>query len=146
MILIPFGKYKGKTLEWIYFNDKSYFKWLKNISKDYIQEAIAEFTLRLKDIVKAKQEESIKEAKAIINSYIAKGKHVRGVNVHSVGFEFRLGNLSLEDILNRNFTLRYYRNGKPQSVDLTKEQYQELYYILDKEWKKHEVWEARGLY
>ena len=146
MILIPFGKYKGKTLKWIYFNDKSYFKWLKNISKDCIQEAIAEFTLRLKDIVKAKQEESIKEAKAIINSYIAKGKYVRGVSVHSVGFEFRLGDLSLEDMLNRNFTLRYYRNGKPQSVDLTKEQYQELYYILDKEWKKHEIWEARGLY
>lgn len=146
MILIPFGKYKGKTLEWIYFNDKSYFKWLKNISKDYIQEVIAEFTLRLKDIVKAKQEESIKEAKAIINSYIAKGKYVRGVNVHSVGLEFKLGDLSLEDILNRNFTLRYYRNGKPQSVDLTKEQYQELYYILDKEWKKHEIWEERGLY
>ena len=145
MILIPFGKYKGKSLEWIYFNDKSYFKWLENISKGYIQEAIAEFILRSKDIVKAKQEESIKEAKAIINSYIAKGKYVRGVNVHSVGFEFRLGDLSLEDILNRNFTLRYYRNGKPQSVDLTKEQYQELYCILDKEWKKHEIWEARGL-
>lgn len=147
MILMPFGKYKGKPLEWIYFNDKSYFEWLENIPKDYIQEAIAEFRLCLKDIVKAKQEEGIKEAKAIIDSYITKGKNVRAVNVHSVGFEFRLGDLSLEDILNRDFTLRYYRNGKLQSIDLTKEQYQELYYILDKEWKKHnEIWEERGLY
>lgn len=147
MILMPFGKYKGKPLEWIYFNDKSYFEWLENIPKDYIQEAIAEFRLRLKDIVKDKQEEGIKEAKAIIDSYIAKGKNVRAVNVHNVGFEFRLGDLSLEDILNRDFTLRYYRNGNLQSIDLTKEQYQELYYILDKEWKKHdEVWEKRGLY
>lgn len=147
MILMPFGKYKGKPLEWIYFNDKNYFKWLENISKDYIQEAIAEFRLRLNDIIRAKQDEDIKEAKTIIDSYIAKGKIVRGVNVHSVGFEFRLGDLSLEDILNRDFTLRYYRNSKLQSIDLTKEQYKELYYILDKEWKKHnEMWERRGLY
>lgn len=112
-----------------------------------MQEAIAEFRLHLEDTIREKQEQGIRDAKKIIDIFLKEHKQVRAVNVHGVGFEFRLGNLSIEDILNRDFTLRYYKNNKLQSVDITREQYRELYLILREEWRKYtELWEERGLY
>lgn len=146
---IPFGKYKGKSIDWVYDNDKKYFKWLESIPlKDKFAEQFADYHLRLKEIQSKKEASAVQIAKELIKNYVSNKKRVRAVNVHSVGFEFRLGDLSLEDILNRDFTLWYtLPNGTHTHISLSKGNYDILYRILDKYWKETgEVWEDRGLY
>lgn len=145
---IPFGRYKGKSIDWVYNNDKNYFQWLESIPlKDKFAEQFADYHLHLKEIQANKEVLAVQVAKDLIERYVNNKKRVRAVNVHSVGFEFRLGDLSLEDILNRDFTLWYVLDGKRTHISLSKDNYDMLYRILDKHWKEAgEVWEERGLY
>lgn len=81
---------------------------------------------------------------------------IYGVCVHGVGFEYRLyaksnlnvSYLSLEDIMDRNFTLYVDDySAKDYKITLTNEQHKELEYSIDKYWKlSGKRFEDRGLY
>lgn len=145
---IPFGKYKDKSIEWVYKNDRDYFKWLEGIP---LKEPFAsEFTyFHLKLAERAKENENIHTNKALflIDKFIEDNKPIYGVNVHSVGFEFRFNGISLENIMDKQYTLHYNDDGKYININLNKENYQILYDEMEKYWvKKGKPWQDRGLY
>lgn len=82
---------------------------------------------------------------------------IYGVNVHSVGFEFRLYSkddrpklsyISLEDILSRHYSLYMWdKDMNTFEFKLTESQHEMLYRIIDKYWKQTgERFQDRGLY
>lgn len=92
-------------------------------------------------------------------SYIKKFNNkfdIYGVNVHGVGFEYRLyansnlkvSYLSLEDIMDNRFSLYVDDiNDKHYSFTLTESQYRKLDSVINVYWKKTgKRFEDRGLY
>lgn len=145
---IPFGKYKNKSIEWIYKNDKDYFKWLESIPlKEPFASEFAQFHLDLVIEIENMENAHVNKVLFKIDEYIKNKEPIYYVNVHSVGIEFRFKDISLEDILGKTFTLWYSDKGKHISVNLTKENYNILYNILNNYWQRTgKQTQDRGLY
>lgn len=125
--IIPFGKYKGKTLKYIKENDKHYYWWLLKQDCQF-----------LKDV----ETKRVNEALNKIEKLIKEGRKVRFVNVHCVGEEYRLGgiyDISLEEIVGNQYLLN--------SETISKDNYDKLHKILTEYWiKQGKIVEDRGLY
>lgn len=98
-----------------------------------------------------KYESNADIALKIIAEEINKGKIVYKVNVHSVGIEYRIYPLSLENIMGQHFTFRYYKevNGRTRlhELKLSKKEYEIVEEVVEGYWVKHgERWQDRGLY
>lgn len=137
---VPFGKYKGKSIEYIYNNDLSYFKWLVDIArKDPLLTEIAEFYLHLKENENKLVYNTIEK----IEEYINNNERVFSINIHNVGQEYRIKDISLEEVVGNNYTL--WISGK--SYTLHKENFEVLQTILEKYWTQTgRCTKDRGLY
>lgn len=137
---VPFGKYKGKSIEYIYNNDLSYFKWLVDIArKDPLLTEIAEFYLHLKENENKLVYNTIEK----IEEYINNNERVFSINIHNVGQEYRIKDISLEEVVGNNYTL--WISGK--SYILHKENFEVLQTILEKYWAQTgRCTKDRGLY
>lgn len=137
---IPFGKYKGRSLEYVYDNDYKYFEWLKNTAtREPLVSEIAKF---LCDLQK-RENKIIQDAIAKIQKYINDGEKVFGVNVHNVGWEYRVKDISLEEVVGEQFTLRILKN----TYTLHKDNFENLRDLLYNYWiKTGKNMKDRGLY
>lgn len=137
---IPFGKYKGKSIEYVYNNDLSYFKWLVDVArKDPLVTEIAEFYLHLKE----NENKLVYNTIDKIEEYISNGERVFSVNIHNVGQEYRIKDISLEEIVGNQYTLWISR----KSYTLHKENFDVLQTILEKYWiQTGRCTKDRGLY
>ena len=145
---IPFGKYKGKSIQWVYDNDRSYYKWLEGIQlKEPFATKFADFHNSLLQKEREIENGHVYNVLGLIEEFIKDNDEIYGVNVHSVGFEFRFNGISLEEIMNERFSLRYYDNNGVVNVELSKENYDVLYEVMYKYWtEKGKPWQDRGLY
>ena len=145
---IPFGKYKGKSIQWVYDNDKSYYKWLEGIQlKEPFATKFADFHNSLLQKEREIENGHVYNVLGLIEEFIKDNDDIYGVNVHSVGFEFRFNGISLENILSKHYNLRYYDNNGVVNVELSKENYDVLYEVMYKYWtEKGKPWQDRGLY
>ena len=137
---VPFGKYKGKSLEYVYNNDLQYFKWLESVAvKEPLASRIANFRLHLQEV----ENKLIYDTLCKIDKYIDQRKMVYQVNVHNVGEEYRLEDISIEEIVGNHYTLRI----KRKSYVLRKDNYEVLKEVLYSYWiKTGENTKDRGLY
>lgn len=74
-----------------------------------------------------------------IKEYVNNGEIVYGISIHAVGFELRLKDISLEDIMGNQFFL----NGKKISKEFYNKIYNILYPIYEKQGSQNK---DRGLY
>ena len=137
---VPFGKYKGKSLEYVYNNDLQYFKWLESVAvKEPLVSRIANFRLHLQEV----ENKLIYDTLCKIDKYIDQRKIVYQVNVHNVGEEYRLEDISIEEIVGNHYTLRI----KRKSYLLGKDSYEVLKEVLYSYWvKTGKNTKDRGLY
>lgn len=137
---VPFGKYKGKSLEYVYNNDLQYFKWLESVAvKEPLVSRIANFRLHLQEV----ENKLIYDTLCKIDKYIDQRKIVYQVNVHNVGEEYRLEDISIEEIVGNHYTLRI----KRKSYLLRKDSYEVLKEVLYSYWvKTGKNTKDRGLY
>lgn len=137
---IPFGKYKGKSIEYVYDNDYKYFEWLKSIAtRDPLVSEIAEFLCGLQE----KENKLVQRTINKIKKYIGDKEKVFGVNVHNVGWEYRIKDISLEEITGGYFTL--YISKKRYT--LHKDNFEVLKEYLHRYWiETGENMKSRGLY
>lgn len=78
-----------------------------------------------------------------VSSLISSGEKVYYVNVHAVGYEYRIGNCSLEAVCAQ--WRSWYEAGK--RTDLTEDQYQQVRKVLAEQWVKDgELSKDRGVY
>lgn len=137
---VPFGKYKGKSLEYVYNNDLQYFKWLESVVvKEPLVSRIANFRLHLQEV----ENKLVYDTLCKIDKYIDQRKIVYQVNVHNVGEEYRLEDISIEEIVGNHYTLRI----KRKSYVLRKDNYEVLKEVLYSYWIKiGKNTKDRGLY
>lgn len=137
---VPFGKYKGKSLEHVYNNDLQYFKWLESVAvKEPLMSRIANFRMHLQEV----ENKLIYDTLGKIEKYIEQKKTVYQVNVHNVGVEYRLEDINIEEIVGNQYTLRI----KRKSYTLRKDNYEVLKEVLHNYWSKTgKHTQNRGLY
>ena len=137
---VPFGKYKGKSLEYVYDNDLQYFKWLESVAvKEPLVSRIANFRMHLQEV----ENKLIYDTLCKIDKYIDHRKIVYQVNVHNVGIEYRLEDINIEEIVGNHYTLRI----KHKSYTLRKDNYEVLKEVLYNYWlKTGKHTKDRGLY
>ena len=137
---VPFGKYKGKSLEHVYNNDLQYFKWLESVAvKEPLMSRIANFRIHLQEV----ENKLIYDTLGKIEKYIEQKKTVYQVNVHNVGIEYRLEDINIEEIVGNQYTLRI----KRKSYTLRKDNYEVLKEVLHNYWSKTgKHTQDRGLY
>lgn len=138
--IMPFGKYKGLEISYIKENDKKYFNWmLKTDFKEPFKTALLDFFEYEKELENQMVDKVIEK----IHHLTKEGNIVRYVNVHCVGYEYRLGTYKdgvwIENIMNEHYSL----NGKK----ITKDNFKKLNDILSEYWEKQgKHTEDRGLY
>lgn len=87
----------------------------------------------------------------MIREEIDKGAKVFAVNVHSVGIEYRIYPLSIENIMGKHFTFSYFKevDGKMKlrEIKLTESEYKAIEAVVQEYWKAQgSRWQDRGLY
>lgn len=105
MAIIPFGKYKGKEISYVYENDLKYYYWLNSIElKAGFKEAMEKFKQNLFEQERQWVLELLEKAK----KYRKQRETVFYINIHSVGTQYQIKDINTENILNEAF----YINGK----------------------------------
>ena len=100
MAIIPFGKYKGKTIGYVYNNDIKYYKWLKTIPlKGQLKQNIEDFEQNLAKTERDFVLQLLEKAK----KYREQGELVYYINIHCVGDQYQIKDINTENILNRSF-------------------------------------------
>lgn len=137
---VPFGKYKGKSLEYVYNNDLQYFKWLESVAvKEPLASRIANFRLHLQEVENKLVYNTIEK----IEEYINNKEIVFSINIHNVGQEYRIKDISLEEVVGNQYTL-WVSN---KNYTLHQENFKVLQTILEKYWiKTGKNTKDRGLY
>lgn len=87
----------------------------------------------------------------MIKEEIDKGAKVFAVNVHSVGIEYRIHPLSIENIMGKHFTFHYFKeiDGKMRlrEIKLTESEYKAIEAVVREYWTAQgSKWQDRGLY
>lgn len=138
--IINFGKYKGMTLHDIYLNDCNYFNFLKSTNK----------IPNIKEIENKIIEWYTNEAMDIVDYIIANRIPIYGVNVHSVGFEFRNNYISIEEISGGFRGLKIINPNNifdSTNVRINEDNYRKLYNKLKLYWDSiGQPRQDRGLY
>ena len=132
-MILTFGKYKGKDLDYVLEKDKQYIDWIKK--NNINQEIINELNKRHNDMFiyfKNKIIEHIKNKEVPFKQ-----------NIHSVGEGFIIKDLHIEEIIGNQYWA-YNFNGK---IILSESEYYELKNILEPYWlNSSQKWMSRGLY
>lgn len=141
-VKFPFGKYKGQYIEDIYKNHYDYIQWLKNKGVNgFVYDEIK----RLDDSVEQGRLQKLEVIQNRINDLISDNTKVYAQDIHAVGLAYIIGDVHLEDVMS-SYTV--YSVKEDINIRLTKDEYDKLYTILNKNWHNQpkELWQERWLY
>lgn len=141
-VKFPFGKYKGQYIEDIYKNHYDYIQWLKNKG---VNGFVGEEIKRLDNSVEQERLQKLEVIQSRINDLISDNMKIYAQNIHAVGLAYIIGDVHLEDVMS-SYTV--YSVKEDINIRLTKDEYDKLYTILNKNWHNQpkELWQERGLY
>lgn len=133
-MILTFGKYKGKDLDYVLEKDKQYIDWIKK--NNINQEIINELNKRHNNMFiyfKNKIIEHIKNKEVPFKQ-----------NIHSVGEGFIVKDLHIEEIIGNRYCVYDFKN---KILSLSESEYNELKDILEPYWlNSSQKWMSRGLY
>ena len=133
-MILTFGKYKGKDLDYVLEKDNQYIEWIKK--NNINQEIINELNKRHNDMFiyfKNKIIEHIKNKEVPFKQ-----------NIHSVGEGFIVKDLHIEEIIGNRYCVYDFKN---KILSLSESEYNELKDILEPYWlNSSQKWQNRGLY
>lgn len=141
-VKFPFGKYKGQYIEDIYKNHYDYIQWLKNKGVNgFVYDEIK----RLDDSVEQGRLQKLEVIQNRINDLISDNTKVYAQDIHAVGLAYIIGDVHLEDVMS-SYTV--YSVKEDINIRLTKDEYDKLYTILNKNWHNQpkELWQEGRLY
>lgn len=133
MILI-FGKYKGKDLDYVLEKDKQYIDWIKknNINQEIIDE------------LNKRHNDKLSYFKNKIIEHIDNKEVPFKQNIHNVGEGFIVKDLHIEEVIGNQYCVYDFKH---ETLNLSKDEYNELKDILEPYWlNSSQNWMSRGLY
>lgn len=133
-MILTFGKYKGKDLDYVLEKDKQYIDWVKknNINQEIIDELNKRHNNEL-SYFKNKIIEHIKNKEIPFKQ-----------NIHNVGEGFIIKDLHIEEIIGNRYCVYDFKN---KILSLPESEYNELKDILEPYWlNSSQKWMSIGLY
>ena len=133
-MILTFGKYKGKDLDYALEKDKQYIDWIKknNINQEIIDELNKRHNNEL-SYFKNKIIEHIKNKEIPFKQ-----------NIHNVGEGFIIKDLHIEEIIGNRYCVYDFKN---KILSLSESEYNELKDILEPYWlNSSQKWMSIGLY
>jgi len=115
----PFGKYRGKTVEWVYDND---YKYLSYISRNYNFKKTTSFTELLKEYGKQAVEQEINENRKTQQDFLpietkSNIKKLTVIKIANYGFDF-YGNKKIRTTLIDTDNNKYVYTGRNLNTDI----------------------------
>ena len=133
-MILTFGKYKGKDLDYVLEKDKQYIDWIKK--NNINQEIINELNKRHNNMFiyfKNKIIEHIKNKEVPFKQ-----------NIHNVGEGFIIKDLHIEEIIGNQYCVYDFKN---KILSLSESEYNKLKNILEPYWlNSSQKWMSIGLY
>ena len=133
-MILNFGKYKGKDLDYVLEKDNQYIDWIKknNINQEIIDELNKRHNNEL-SYFKNKIIEHIKNKEIPFKQ-----------NIHNVGEGFIIKDLHIEEIIGNRYCVYDFKN---KILSLSESEYNELKDILEPYWlNSSQKWMSIGLY
>ena len=133
-MILTFGKYKGKDLDYVLEKDNQYIDWIKknNINQEIIDELNKRHNNEL-SYFKNKIIEHIKNKEVPFKQ-----------NIHNVGEGFIIKDLHIEEIIGNKYCVYDFKN---KILSLSESEYNKLKNILEPYWlNSSQKWMSIGLY
>lgn len=133
-MILTFGKYKGKDLDYVLEKDKQYIDWIKK--NNINQEIIDELNKRHNNMFIYFKNKIIEHIK---NKEVPSKQ-----NIHCIGEGFIVKDLHIEEIIGNRYCVYDFKN---KILSLSESEYNELKDILEPYWlNSGQNWISRGLY
>lgn len=129
-LVLKFGKYKNKTLKYIYNKDPKYIDWLEGLDNLYenYKDAISDIRWYEEQI----ENKIIHSVLEDIEKYIKRGEPIYYRDLDAVGCEFVIDSLTIGETCSGQ---RWLDNKKYKNYSLTEDKYNILRDKLEEYWK-----------
>lgn len=130
-IILRFGKYKNKSLKYIYNKDPKYIDWLEDLDNLYenYKDAISDIRWYEEQLVN----QMIYSVLDDIERYIKRGEPIYYRDLEAVGCEYIIDYLTIGETCSGQYWLD---NKKYKNINITKDKYEVLKEKLVKYWEE----------